>query len=361
MPRVRLVERPLIVAILLAFALWVLLQILSRTLDVLVVFLLALILAVAMMPIVSLLRRPRLPPRGWRIPRIVAVLLIYVVGGGFLAGIAYVIGSALFNEVSSLIEALPQIEADLGRLIDQARSSPGISAIVPPTSEVTSQLGNLGGAILDAARTFFLNLADIALRLGFVLILALFLVGEADQILAFWASLFPSVQREDVRRETTLVGSQVSRWVLGQLLIAAINGVLAVIIAFILGLPYPVLIGVVTAVLDFTPIVGPSIMAVPVFFLGLSQSLLLGTVAAVAFLALAEFEAHVLQPIVIGRAVRISPVLILVAIPFGLALYGPMGALLAVPVAASLQVLVRDLVLPRLWRREESRNGKSNE
>jgi predicted PurR-regulated permease PerM len=351
-PKVRLAERPLIVTVIFAFALWVLLQLFSVALGAVVIILLALILATAMMPIVAFLERLRLPPGGWRVPRLVAVLLIYIAGFLFFAFVAYIVGSTLGFELSALFQSLPQIQANLARLIDQLRASFGITILFPSTADIVGQITGLGGATLDAIRAFLLNLADILFRLGFVLILALFLVIEAERTLTFWVDLFPPDQRPSVRRETTLVGSQISRWVLGQLVIAAINGTLAAVIILILGLPYPILIGVLTAIFDFTPVVGPAIMAVPVFFLGLSQSLLLGIVAAGALLVLAEFEAHVLQPLIIGRAVRISPMLVIIAIPFGLALYGFIGALIAVPVTASLQVLVRDLFLPWLHERQ---------
>jgi predicted PurR-regulated permease PerM len=109
------------------------------------------------------------------------------------------------------------------------------------------------------------------------------------------------------------------------------------------------LFGVLTSVLDLAPVLGPALMAIPAFIFGLSQSMSVAVLAAAYFIVLTAVEAHVLAPLVTGRAVRISPSLIIVAVPVGLSLFGPVGGFIAIPITAALQVIAREVVLP-WWR-----------
>jgi predicted PurR-regulated permease PerM len=122
--------------------------------------------------------------------------------------------------------------------------------------------------------------------------------------------------------------------------------------AWVLGLPYPTIFGVMTAVLDLTPMLGPALMSIPAGLAGLSISPLIGALAAAYLITLAELEGHLLHPLITGHLVRLDPIAVIIAIPIGLALYGPIGALIAVPVTAALHVVSDTILLPWLRRRE---------
>lgn len=175
--------------------------------------------------------------------------------------------------------------------------------------------------------------------------------------MAFLIGLFPPSQRPMVRAVSARIGDRVGRWVLGQVAVAVISGVLAGIAAVLLGLPYPVLIAVATALLAMAPAVGPGATAVPVFFLGLAHSPLFGIIASVVFLAPAQFDGHVVWPLVTGKAVELSTSLIIMAAALGLAFYGAVGVLIAVPVAVAIKVICQEVFLPWLWEKQRAAGG----
>jgi predicted PurR-regulated permease PerM len=363
MRRVALAERPLALAVFIAFALWVLLRLVEQVMWALVVFLLAIILAAALMPIVRLLRRPSFPPGGWRLPKAIAAVVVYVIAGLVLLAVAFLLGRSLAGDVASFTQNLP---ATAARLTEQAREVAGqlgAPQLVPSPAEAASQAQVLSGQALNALRlaeTVAGSSASLLFRFFLVLTLAVFLVAQSQEILSFWVSLFPPGQRDKVRAITAQSGEKVGHWALGQLAVATIVGILAGLVVFLLGLPYPVAVGVLTAVLDLAPVLGPGLMAIPVALLGLVEAPWKAVVAGLAFYALSQVDANVLSPLITGRAVSLSPVLIVMAITLGLALYGAVGALVAIPVAAALQLVAEQAVLPWLHARYQAEDDFSS-
>lgn len=354
--RVWLAKSPLISAVAAGFGFWVLLRLLERVLWVLVLVLLALILAAAMMPIIHAIRRFQIPPFGWRVPRAVAVLLIYLTLALLIGLMGYAIGDMLVSELVRLSVSLPLFAADLVQWLDDLERTNVIPpALVPSIEDIVAQVQLLAAQAADAVRLagrFVEGIIGFGFRFFIVLTLALFMVVEAERILGFWVSLFPPDKRARARELTTRIGDRMSRWVLGQITVATIAGVMAGIAAAILGLPYPVLFGVVTAILDLAPVVGVALMMIPAFLFGLSQSLTIAIVAALVFYIISQIDANLLSPLITGRVVHLSPTLVIVAIPLGLALYGAVGAVVAIPVVVALQILTYELFLPWLRRQQ---------
>jgi predicted PurR-regulated permease PerM len=324
---------------------------------VLMLVLLSSILASAMMPGVRLMRRPRLPRLGWRLPKAIAVLIIYVLIAAGLGLMIFVLGSILVAEARGFAETLPGLMEGLLERIAQLEQELGLPGLIPSTEEIGSQLQALAGQAAGALRWTGIVLEgviDFGFRLFIVLALALFMVIEAERIASFWVTLFPTSQRERVAELTSSLGDKVGYWILGRVAVATITGVMAGVAAALLGLPYPLLIGVVTGVLDFAPVVGPTLMVFPVFLLGLAQSEFIAILGVLIFYGIAEIDGSVLSPLIEGRAVRLSPVLILIAVPFGLAVYGIIGAVVAVPVSVALQLITLQVILPWLRERQQT-------
>lgn len=355
-PKIRLTRAPLITAVFVGFGLWILLQILNRVLWVLVLILLALILAAAMQPIVKQIRRWQLPRSDWRIPRAVAVILIYLGSAFLIAGIVLIIGGTLANEVQRFSASLPFFARDVGLWLDDLeQTTPIPPELIPSPQDIVNQVQAFATQLTDAARLagrFVENIINFGFQLFIVLTLALFMVVEAERILIFWISLFPPARREQIRELTIRIGAKMARWVLGQITVALIAGILAGISAALLGLPYPILFGVLTAILDLAPVVGVALMTIPAFLLGLTQSLPIAIVSAVIFYAISQVDANILSPLITGRAVQLSPTLVIIALPMGLALYGVLGVLIAIPVVVALQILTQELFLPWLHHQQ---------
>lgn len=353
---VRFGIRPLVLILIVGFGLWILLQLVQRALWVLVLVVLAIILAAALMPIVQVIRRARLPPGGWRVPKALAVIIVYATLAVLLVAITYFVGAVLLSELVAFISSLPQIAAQFAETLIEFERRTGVPVVTPAPEAIAGQLQELSTRALEAL-LFAVTVAEgiiwFFFQLFIVLALALFLIVESERIVAFWVDLFPRPQREKVHALTLNIGSKVGYWILGQIAVATITGVLAGIGAALLGLPYPALLGLVTAILDLAPVLGPTLMVFPGFLLGLSQSILVALAAVVFFYALAEFDGSVLSPLITGRAVEISPTLIIIAVPIGLALYGAIGALIAIPTTAALQIVTHEVILPWLHEQQE--------
>lgn len=353
MRRLALAERPLLLAIFIGFGLWIALQLLVQAFWVVLLVLLAVLAATAMMPIVHILESVRLPPRGWRIPRPAAAIIIYVAGGLVFGLVVFGVETLVLSDLVRFFQSFPEIVTGLITSLNGIAASAGLPELLPSPETIGPQIQALSGRLTDALGLTAAAIGGVVgffFRLFVVLTLALFLVIEADDFRAFIIDLFPPEQRGKVAGIAERVGDKIGRWVLGQLAVAIIAGTLAGIAAALFHLPYPVLIGLGTLLLDLAPAVGPGVMAIPVFFLGLSQSLFSGIAAAIVFLALAQFDGNVASPLITGRAVQLSPAIIIIAVTAGFALYGIPGALVSVPIAMSVQVLTDEVFLP--WLQE---------
>jgi predicted PurR-regulated permease PerM len=349
--KVQLVERPLTIAIVTVFLLYLLVQFYERTTWVWLIFLLALIFGAAMTPIVRLLQRPAFPPGGWHLPvgaAVILTLLAILVGG---AATAYVVGGLVVSELSAVSLALPSTASLKLNALDDYLVQAGLPpSIVPSHDSVT---GAIRGAISNAftfVRSVIPGFVSFIANFFMVLTLAAFLIVESESALGFATSLFPSSQRPLARDLLVRSGRTMGGWVLGTFIESAIVGLASGLVAWFLGLPGPALIGVLGAIIQFIPITGPILMVIPGFLLGLLQSPTVAIEAVILYALIAQLNASFLAPYIARWSVSLSPIVVIIAIPFGAALYGPIGALIAIPVAAAIQIFVTGVALPWLHR-----------
>ena len=134
----------------------------------------------------------------------------------------------------------------------------------------------------------------------------------------------------------------VSGYVTGNLLISLIAGTLTTVVLLALGVPFAVALGVIVAILDLIPLAGATIAAIIIGTVAFLHSITAGIVVVIFFIVYQQIENHLLQPIVYGRTVQLSPLVILISVLIGAELAGVLGALAAIPVAGSLQVVFAD-------------------
>ena len=133
----------------------------------------------------------------------------------------------------------------------------------------------------------------------------------------------------------------------GNLLISLIAGVSITVVLLVMGVPYAVALGLLVAVLDLIPLAGATIAGIVVVAVSLLHSVPAGIVVAVFFVVYQQLENHFLQPVIYGRTVQLSPLVVLIAVLIGAALAGILGALAAIPVAGTIQVIIRDALAHR--------------
>lgn len=318
--------------LLVAYALYLSLATIRSTLIVLAI---SALIAVGLDPVVQLLVR-----RGLK--RGIAVAVTFLGLLALLIGALYAIIPPIVRQVATLVTTLPQ---RLNRLLTDPtiRSLDDKFGII---RRVQTYLGSIG----PGAASGVFTAAGVAVDLLIVIVLTLYFMAGLPRITDAAYRLAPRSSRDRVQAIGDKVIKQLGGYLGGATIIAIQAGLVAGIFAWIVGLPYPLAIGAGAMVLDFVPVVGPVIIGVSMTLLGFSQSFVVGIVAGAFYVGQHLFEAYWLYPRIMRRTVHISTAAVIVAIVVGAALLGVVGAVLAVPVAAAVQLIVREVLLPRQER-----------
>jgi predicted PurR-regulated permease PerM len=210
-------------------------------------------------------------------------------------------------------------------------------------SQLLSRLSTLTGSIGDVARTV---LSSVAATLT-TLVLTFFMLLEGP----YWINVLWQMQPADKRaKRQELAGKMyktVTGYVNGNLLTSLVAAVATSIALSIVGIPFAIPLGIVIGIFDLLPLVGATIGALIVVLICLFTSVQSAVAMTIFFIIYQQLENHILQPIVYSKTLKMSPLSVFVAAIFGVALGGIVGALIAIPIAASLQILAKDLYVSR--------------
>ena len=299
------------------------------------------LVAIGLAPLVSSIQLYRAPGIRRRLPRGGAILVIYLVFIGAIVGLARLVFTPLVAQARALWSALPQMLSQAQQwLIDRGLLSGELSvreAVEQAPSAVTGAdaVGTVLGAIWGLIGGVF--------GLITILILAFYLLLDSENIVRTFVRLFPRVEQPRVESACRRITTKVSGWVGGQLLLAFIIGSTAALGLYLLGVPYFYVLAFVAGIGEMIPIVGPLLSAIPAVAVGFSVSPTVALAVAVFFIAQQQFENHILVPKVMERQVGVSAAVVIVSLLVGGSLLGIMGAILAVPTAAIMQVLFEEL------------------
>lgn len=312
--------------------------------HVLTWILIAILLAAALNPAVEVFER-RGVNRGWAATLVFGLALLGVTGIGFL------VIPPLVAQVSDFIEAVPDFIDDLtagrgplGFLQDDYRIVDRIREAIE-TEGPAGVLG-LSEPVLDLARSV------VTAVVGGVTIvfLTFFMLLEGPRTIQRFLDLLPEGTRVRYERVGREVYRTISGYVSGNLLISLIAGTISAAVLFAVGSDYAIALGVVVAILDLIPLAGASLAAIIVStVVFIETDWIRGLIVIGFFVAYQQLENHMLQPLVYGRTVQLSPLAVLCAVLVGAELAGILGALVAIPVAGSLIAVSREVLL---YRRE---------
>lgn len=310
-----------------AYLLW-------RLQEIVFLLLLAILLATAIAPIVNRLARGPFS-RGAGILAVYTVIFLAIALPAFALAPSLVAQGAAFTEnLPSNIEALrPYAEQLQPRPLQQAAVE-GIDRLAAELSQTNALPGE---QLLEAGATALRTVVNFLT----VFVLAFYWLLERPGLKRALLRLVPSSRARDVNELWIEVEEKLGGWVRGQLILMLAMGVMAGIGFFLIGLPNPILLAVFAAVAEMIPVVGPFLAFAPAILVAITTGdLTLVLLTAVYSLIIQELEANVLVPRVMSRTVGISPLTVLLGILAGAALYGIPGALVAVPVAGAIQVIL---------------------
>ena len=307
--------------------------------DVLLLLYVSGIFAIGFSPIVRWIERQRVLSIGKRLPRWLAILILYLVILGAIAGVCALIFPPLISQARGFWDQLPTLlERGQAFLIERGflqrqLSMQELLQRAPGTESDTV------GRVISTAWGFFGGIFGLFT----ILILTFYLLVEADSIRGSFMRLFPRGRRTQVANATAEATLKVSAWLNGQLLLATIIGVTAAIGLWLLGVPYFYVLALIAAIGEMIPIVGPILAAIPAVAVALSVSGQQALFVSIFFVVQQQIENHILVPKIMERQVGISPAIVIVALLIGGSLLGVMGAILAVPTAAIVQVIYLEL------------------
>ncbi|MDP9393631.1 MAG: AI-2E family transporter [Actinomycetota bacterium] len=306
--------------------------------SVLVLLLVAAFLAVGLNPAVSFLQR-----RG--LGRGVAVALVLGCAVAFVGAFLAIVGPPLARQAAELVRELPgyaeRLQSGNGPLAGLERRFDLAERLRAAASGGAVQQA-LGGVLGIGAAVLGTLVSTLT-----VLILTLYFLLNYEGIKNTLYRLAPRSRRARVG----LIGDEVLHrtggYVLGNLATSLVAGVSTAVFLSVLGVPYAVALGMFVAIVDLIPLVGATIGAVGVSVVAFFVSVPVGLIAIGYYVAYQQFENYVLVPRVMQRTVSVSPVTTIVAVLIGGSLLGVLGALLAIPVAAAVQLVLCEVYYPR--------------
>ncbi len=302
----------------------------ARIWQTILILVVALVLAGTFSPVVTWLERHRIPR-----PAALAIILLALLGT--IVGLGALIIPAFAHQFSMLSANAPAIQA---RLADFA-------ARIPP---LAGQADTIRSAepkrLLDPIGSYALKSAGAAAQIiifGFTtVVIAFYLIADHERVQGFLFALLP--RRYHIRTARVLLDMEtvVGGYMRGQAITSLSIGLFAFIVLWLVGVPAALPLAILAAFADLIPLVGPVLAVAPCVLFALTIGPLQALIVLVALVIYHQFESHLLLPRVYGQSLRLSPLAVIVALLIGEQLLGIVGALLALPMAAGIRVLIEN-------------------
>lgn len=313
-------------------------QTLSMLSSILILIGVAFFLALGLEPVVSWLVNHGL--KRW-----ISIALVFVVFVAGIGGFAAAAIPPLFAQITELVNQAPlylQQAQDhssfIGRLNDRFQLQQRITdAVDGIDGSVLNQVVSAGTAVLEAITDSLI-----------AIVLTLYFLADMPRIRTTIYRLIPHTRRPRAILIGDEVFAKVGAYVLGNVLISLLLGAATLIWLTAFDVPYPLVLAIMVAIFDLVPIVGSTLAGIVVGAVALTVSLPVCLATIVFYIAFQMIEDYVLVPRIIGRAVHVPALTTIVAVLIGASLLGVVGALVAIPIAAALQMIVQEVLYPRL-------------
>jgi predicted PurR-regulated permease PerM len=307
--------------------------------DILIWFIFAVIISILFDPAIKFLQR-------FRIPRILAVILVYAVVFGVLGGSLVLTIPMFVDEIQEFSTLFPQYFETLAPFLQGL----GVEAF----ESMESFTNSLGTVLQEASSDILSALALIFGSIGstlFVLTIALFLSLEEKAMERFIGLLAPKRLEGYVLSLWERSQIKVAGWFGSRILTCIFVGIAVFITLYLFDVKYSFILALMAAIFDFIPVIGPFIVALLAFILVALDSWLKAIFVLVAFFLIQQIEGNILSPILTKKFVGLPPVLVLISLSVGAQLLGVLGAVLAIPLAGIVYEFLRDF----LRRRKEEK------
>lgn len=302
----------------------------------------AMFLALGLDPLISALQRRR-------VPRWLAIAIVLILVLGVLTGLVFAVTPVIADQTSTLVKTISS--GDFNALV--ARLQRQFGSVIPveqlagqATAFVQKNAAAIGGGVLQVSLGILGGLGGVVI----VIILTIYFTASLDTFKRGLYLLVPMTKRQHFAAIAEQIFSSVGKYVIGQILLALVNGILSFVFLSIIGAQLPAVFAFVAFLGSLIPLVGTVSAAVVVF---LGQLLLAAgspptwIAVAIYYLVYMQVEAYVLSPNIMNRAVKVPGVTVVLAALVGGTLLGILGALIAIPVAAAVLLILQQVVVPR--------------
>jgi predicted PurR-regulated permease PerM len=319
-------------------------KLIYRIKDILLLIVVAGFIALLLNPIVVIVQRYLFPRRG------AAVAIVTLLATLVFIGLAVAFGYPLVNGITHLADSLPGYIANaqhgrgwIGHLVTRYHIQDWVQRNTPKLVSYAQSLSKPALSIGAGAFSLLIELLTI-------FFLVLLLLIEAPKMRVWILAQMRPARAAKATEVASEVNRAVAGYMLGNLLTSLIAGIIVFVTLTVLGVPYALLWGLWVALVDFLPMIGGALAGIPTALFAFTHSLTAGIVTAIVFIAYQQIENHILNPVIMSKTVKISPLLVLVAVLVGASLGSLVGglfggfvaALLAIPLAGALQVLVKE-------------------
>jgi predicted PurR-regulated permease PerM len=303
----------------------------------------AIVIAEALAPMVTWLSR--------LVPRTVAVLLVYAVLVAVAAGFAWVVVPRLVNQAAQLVEAAPDLISRAQTLLqgwDPTSSDQILAAL-------QRRLDDFGLSLM----TLPVTLVSALIEIGLIFLMSIYWLLATPDLHRFALSLLPVPRRQAARSVLHEVGQTAGGYVRGKALAMLVVGVVSYLGLWVIGVDYPLVLALIAGVSELIPLVGIYVATIPAVALALIDSPTQALLVLIFYVALQQVESHLLLPAIVHQQAGIPPLLAVFALFAGQQLAGLLGALIAIPLAGVLQVLLVRMAAPavRRWTGAPSPEG----
>ena len=288
----------------------------------------------------------------WGIKRNIGVIVVLAGFAGAVAALVMSIGPIISEQASKFVQYAPNIyqntiDSDWYHELDQRFNiSSWVNENVPKFLESTfssSQVNSFMSSLLSAGSTLAQSVTGVII----VLFLSLYFLTSMNTIKAWGVRLAPGSKRARVKYITDKITDSVGNYVMGQAMVAICNAFVAFFIMLFVGFSFPQLMALVVMILAFIPLVGGVIALILTSLILLTQGWSMALWFAVAYFLYLQVEAYLISPRIMARAVSVPAGVAIISVAAGGALWGVLGALIAIPAAASMLILVREVFIPR--------------
>ncbi len=313
----------------------------THALGVFIVVFIAIIFAEGIRPLVE-----RLQAR--RVPRPLAVLLIYLAIVAVLGMLAYALVQPLVNQLAAFVNALPGYASEAQRVLTRIQQlASGNPQIQQAVSLLEGQLGSIVSNGLPLLLHLPFVIGDLIFNVLLILLIAFLWLTSIGHLRPFALGLLPAGARPVAQAMLDESSRKLGGYLRGVLVNMAVIGTLSGLGLWLLGVPYAVLLGVLAGLTELIPFLGPWISgSVAVLVAALAVDPLKAGEVVLLFMVLQQIEGNTLVPIVMNRTVELNPLLIVIGVLIGGALFGLAGSVLAVPLAALIEVAVVRVLAP---------------